>query len=256
MPFLLLHGTEPDYAWERFVAAVGAARGAARRHLGGGPAGDPDAGAAHPAGDRHRARDAPAADRALSRLLGRDADPRQHLGAAGAAAGRGRASTRSAWPRTCRTTWPRPPTRRRRVTLLEHLEQLTGLHLPIETLARGRGDPPHRGRRADRPVQREHRRRRRPGAAVRHVHRRPRGHRPARRRRRGAQRRGDRRRVRAIPRRPGPQAPEGVTGRHQRVVVPSGPRRGPRRRDAAAQLSSGTAPGRGAVRRTAELQRG
>ena len=114
VPFLLLHGTEPDYAWERFVAAVAAARRAARRHLGGRPAGDPDAGAAHPAGHRHRARHAPPADRALSRVLGRDAHPRQRLGAAGAAAGRGRASTRSAWPRTCRTTWPRPPTRPRR----------------------------------------------------------------------------------------------------------------------------------------------
>ena len=73
--------------------------------------------------------------------------------------------------------------------------------------ARGRRGQPHRDRRADRPLAREHRRRRRPRAAVRHLHRGPRGHRPARRRRRGAQRRGDRRGVRAVPRRPGPQAP-------------------------------------------------
>ena len=80
------------------------------RHLGGRHAGDPDARAAHPAGHGHRARDAPPADRAVSGVLGRDAHPRQRLGAAGAAPGRGRASTRWAWPRTCRTTWPRPPT--------------------------------------------------------------------------------------------------------------------------------------------------
>ena len=207
MPFLLLHGTEPDYAWERFVAAVAAARRAARRHLGGRPAGDPDAGAAHPAGHRHRARHAPPADRALSRVLGRDAHPRQRLGAAGAAAGRGRASTRSGVAAhvphyLAQATYPAAS-----LTLLEHLERLTGLHLPTETLRRGRAGQPHRDRRADRPVQREHRRRRRARAAVRHLHRRPRGHRPARQLRRGAQRRGDRRGVRAVPRRPGPQAP-------------------------------------------------
>ena len=114
-------GAVPPAARHRARLRVGAvrrrrrpARGAARRHLGRRPAGDPDAGAAHPAGDRHRARHAPPADRALSRLLGRDADPRQRLGAARAAAGRSRASTPSAWPRTSRTTWPRPPIRRRR----------------------------------------------------------------------------------------------------------------------------------------------
>ena len=114
VPFLLLHGTEPDYSWERFVAAVAQlverlGVTSVRRH-----AGDPDAGAAHPAGHRHRARHAPPAHRAVSGLLGRDAHPRQRLGAAGAPARRGAGSTRWAWPRTCRTTWPRPPTRPRR----------------------------------------------------------------------------------------------------------------------------------------------
>src|SRR3954464_1623408 len=39
--------------------------------------------------------------------------------------------------------------------------------------------------------------------------------------------------------------------RRERDVAPSGPRRGPGRRDGAAQLSGGTPPGRDAVRRTA-----
>ena len=38
------------------------------------------------------------------------------------------------------------------LTLLEHLERLTGLHLPTETAARGRPGQPHRDRRADRPL--------------------------------------------------------------------------------------------------------
>ena len=36
------------------------------------------------------------------------------------------------------------------MTLLEHLEKLTGLHLPTEAPARGRRGQPHRDRRADR----------------------------------------------------------------------------------------------------------
>jgi hypothetical protein len=43
-----------------------------------------------------------------------------------------------------------------------------------------------------------------------------------------------------------------LDGRGDRFVVPSGARRAPRRRDGAAQLSGGTASGRGAARRVAE----
>ena len=53
------------------------------------------------------------------------------------------------------------------LTLLEHLAQLTGLHLPTEALRGGRRGQPHRDRRADRPVGGEHRGRRRTRAAVR-----------------------------------------------------------------------------------------
>jgi hypothetical protein len=54
--------------------------------------------------------------------------------------------------------------------------------------AGGRAGHPHRHRRADRPVAGEHRRRDGVGAAVRQLHRRPRGERPAGRDRRDAQR--------------------------------------------------------------------
>ena len=43
-----------------------------------------------------------------------------------------------------------------------------------------------------------------------------------------------------------------LDGARDRLVVPSGPRRGPRRHDARAPLNQGTAPGRGATRRVAE----
>ena len=110
VPFLLLHGAEPDYAWERFVAAVpqlierlGVTTVVALQAI---PMPVPHT--------RPVTVTAHATRRQLielvSGVLGRDAHPRQRLGAAGAAARRGRASTRWAWPRTCRTTWPRPPT--------------------------------------------------------------------------------------------------------------------------------------------------
>ena len=88
--FLLLHGAEPDYAWERFDGRGRRSWSSGSGHVRRRAAGDPDAGAAHPAGHGHRARHAPPADRALSRLLGRDADPRQRLGPAGAPIRRGR----------------------------------------------------------------------------------------------------------------------------------------------------------------------
>ena len=110
-PFLLLHGAEPDFAWERFVAAVARAGGAAGRDPRRRAAGHPDAGAAHPAGDRDRARDAPAADRAAIPCTGaRCASPAASPPCWSCGWARP-ASTRSASPRTCRTTSRRPPTR-------------------------------------------------------------------------------------------------------------------------------------------------
>ena len=167
VPFLLLHGAEPDYAWERFVAAVGTARRAARGDLRGGPAGHPDAGPPHPAGHRHRPRDAARPDRLLSRVLGRDAHPRQHLGAAGAAPRRGRG--RRPRRRRARAALPGPGHLPGGVGHAPGAPRAADRPAPAHRgAARGGGGQPDRDRRADRPLGRQHRRRRRPGAAVRH----------------------------------------------------------------------------------------
>ena len=206
VPFLLLHGAEPDYAWERFVAAVaqlierlGVTTVVALQAIPMPvPHTRPVTVTAH-ATRRQLIEPYPVywgemrIPGSVSALL------ELRLGEAGVDA----LGVAAHVPHyLAQATYPAAS-----VTLLEHLERLTGLHLPTETLAEAAAGQPHGDRRADRPVPREHRRRRRARAAVRHLHRGPRGHRPARQHRRGAQRRGDRRGVRAVPRRPGPQAP-------------------------------------------------
>ncbi len=112
-PFLLLAGLEPDLKWERFVTAVrllAERLGGVRQTIGLGTI--PMAVPPHPAGDDDRALQQPRADHRLH--------PR------GSARCRCRAACPTCWstgwpstamkssasPFTCRTTWPRPTSRR------------------------------------------------------------------------------------------------------------------------------------------------
>ena len=189
MPFLLLHGAEPDYAWERFVAAV------ARSWSSGSGVTSVVALQAIPMPVPHTRPVTVTAHATRRQLIesypvywGEMRIPGSVSAPAGAAAGRGRASTPSGVAAhvphyLAQATYPAAS-----LTLLEHLERLTGLHLPTEAL---REAAEANRTEIDEQIgrsSREHRRRRRAGAAVRLLHRRPRGHRAARRQRRGAQR--------------------------------------------------------------------
>ena len=251
VPFLLLHGAEPDYAWERFVAAVAAAGRAARRHLGRGPAGHPDARAAHPAGHRHRARDPAALIDSYPVYWGEMRIPGSvsallelRLGEAGVDA----LGVAAHVPHyLAQATYPAAS-----LTLLEHLEQLTGLHLPIEGLREaaeanrteideqiGRS-PENTAVVAALEQQYDS------FAAARE------GTGPARRDRRGAQRRGDRRGVRALPGRPGPQAPPRLNAQRAATIPVAARRQGVRelrsRRRPARSARSASSSGRSTSR--------
>ena len=110
--FLLLEGAEPDVQWERFIAAVTGLVERAGRPGDGRRARHPDGRPAHPADLGHRARQPARADRRARAVDRHRAGAGQRHQPAGVAARRRPAGTRWASPCTCRTTWPRPSTRR------------------------------------------------------------------------------------------------------------------------------------------------
>ena len=112
-PFLLLAGLEPDLSWERFITAVRllAERLGVRQIIGLGH--DPDGGAAHPAGHDDRARQRQGADRRPPAVGRRGAGARAACRTCWSTGWPSTATTSSGSPCTCRTTWPRPTTRRR-----------------------------------------------------------------------------------------------------------------------------------------------
>ena len=206
VPFLLLHGTEPDYAWERFVrrrrrswsSASASPRSLAMQAIPMPvPHTRPVTVTAH-ATRRQLIEPYPVywgemrIPGSVSALL------ELRLGERGRRRPR-RGRARAALPGPGRPT--RPPS----LTLLEHLERLTGLHLPTEALPRPRRPT------APRSTSRS---RRSPEntAVVAALEQQYDNFTAAREgtdllgeRRRGAERRGDRRGVRAVPGRPGPR---------------------------------------------------
>ena len=105
------------------------------------PQRDPDGGAAHPPGRGHRARHPARADRRPRAVAAAGAGARPASGTCSSSASASRVATRSASPRTCRTTWRRPSTRPPPRCCSPRSPRSTGLMLPTETLRDGgRGD--------------------------------------------------------------------------------------------------------------------